>query len=132
MKKFFFLVIISFVFSACAPTTVSAPEPIFYKDAKENLFPAVVQAISTSSGLDNSTGWAISESDSEGGFIRATTSVRVCGFLGLGCHDEVESVSVVISQADNNRTQIVIQRTPKAQTLAERIRKELDSKFLRS
>ncbi len=132
MKNFYILIFFALALTACAPQTVPAPEPIFYKDSKDNLFPAVVQAISTSPGLDNSTGWVISESDASGGFVRATTSVRVCGFLGLGCHDEMESLSVVISQADDDRTQVVIQRTPKAQDLAEKIRKDLDSRFLRS
>jgi hypothetical protein len=132
MKKLYIFIFFALALTACAPKTVPAPEPIFYKDSKDNLFPAVVQAISTSPGLDNSTGWVISESDASGGFIRAITNVRVCGFLGLGCHDEQESLSVVISQADSDRTQVIIQRTPKAQALLERIRKELDSKFLRS
>lgn len=131
MKKLTFILFM-LVLSACAPRTVPAPDPIFYKDSMESIFPAVIQAISTSPGLDNSTGWAISQSDAAGGFVRATTSVRVCGFLGLGCRDEVESVSVVISQADNNRTQVVIQRSAGAQDLATRIRRELDSKFLRA
>lgn len=132
MKKLPLLILFALVLSACAPKTVPAPMPIFYKDTKDNLFPAVIEAISSSPGIDNSSGWAIAESDSEGGFIRATTSVRVCGFLGLGCHNEVESVSVIISQSDTDRTQVIIQRTPKAQDLAEKIRKELDAKFLRA
>ena len=132
MKKFYILMFFALVLSACAPKTVPAPTPIFYKDSKDNIFPAVVEAISSSPGLDNSSGWAIAESDSAGGLVRATTSVRVCGFLGLGCHDEVESVSVILSQSDTDRTQVIIQRTPKAQALAEKIRKDLDSRFLRS
>jgi hypothetical protein len=131
MKKLYVLVLFTLVLAACAPKTVPAPEPIFYKDSKDNIFPAVVQAISTSPGIDNSSGWVIAESDAAGGFVRATTSVRVCGFLGLGCRNEVESLSVVISESDDERTQVIIQRTPKAQSLAEKIRRELDSKFLR-
>ena len=117
--------------AACAPRAVPAPEPTFYRGVQSEIYAAAVQAISTAPGIDNSTGWAITQSDSAGGFVAAQTSVRRCGFLGLGCGNETESVSVVVS-GENGRTQVVIQRSQGAQDLAQRIRQELDSKFNRA
>ena len=125
---FALLVLIS---SACAPRSVPAPEPVFYKGTQADLFAAAVQAISTSPGIDNSSGWVITQSDSSGGFISAQTSVRRCGFLGLGCRNDTESVSVVIS-GEEGRAQVIIQRSGGAAELARRIRQQLDSKFNRA
>ena len=120
-----------FLASACAPRTVPAPEPTFYRGTQSEIYAAAVQAITTSPGIDNSSGWAITQSDSSGGFVAAQTSVRRCGFLGLGCNNETESVSVVVS-GQEGRVQVVIQRSAGADDLANRVRRELDSKFNRA
>jgi uncharacterized protein YaaQ len=120
------------LFAACAPTTVPAPEATFYKGTKAELFAAAVEAISTSPGLDDSSGWVISQSDSAGGFISAQTTVPTYGLFGIRTGEHVETLSVVISEAGENRTQLVIQRTDAGQKLAERVREQLDAKFNRA
>lgn len=119
--------IVAIALAACAPAAVPAAEPVFYQASAEDVYAAVVQAISTSPGLGGSDGWVITESDAAGGFVRAETTVR--GFLGA---TRTESVSVVVSQATGGRTQVVIQRSGGAGSLAERIGTELDLKFNRA
>ena len=117
--------------AACAPgpKKVPASEPIFYDGSLDNVYAAVVQAISTSPGIDNSNGWIITQSDTSGGFIRAETTVTESGFFGSS--EKLESVSVIVSNNGNNRTQVVIQLSEGAAGLAQRIREQLDQKFLR-
>ena len=116
---------------ACAPTIkkVPASEPIFYNGSLDNVYAAVVQAISTSPGIDNSNGWIITQSDAAGGFVRAETTVTESGFFGSS--SQLESVSVIVSNNGDNRTQVVIQLSTGAEVLAKRIREQLDLKFLR-
>jgi uncharacterized protein YaaQ len=118
--------------AACAPSAVPAAEATFYKGTKLELYAAAVEAISTSPGLDNSSGWIISQSDSAGGFISAETTVQTYGLFGIKTGERVETLSVVISEAGENRTQLVIQRTEAGQALAERVRQQLDAKFNRA
>lgn len=124
-----FLILFSLLV-ACSPRTVPANEPIFYKASSDELFAAVVQAISTSPGLDNSTGWMITQSDAAGGFVRAETTVTQRGLFGSSRKDE--AISVVISSGGEARTQVVIQESAGAQSLAGRVRSELDLKFNRA
>ena len=130
MKKLMLLGVFALL-GACAPGTVPTPEPTFYKASETEIFTAVVQAISSAPALADSSGWSIVTSDSAGGFIRAETSVERCGFLGFGCDDETESLSVIISR-DGDRTQVIMQITPEAQLLSSRVRAQLGEKFNRA
>jgi uncharacterized protein YaaQ len=118
--------------AACAPRAVPAPEATFYKGTKLELYAAAIEAISTSPGLDNSSGWVIRQSDSEGGFISAQTTVQTYGLFGIRTGERVETLSVVISEAGQDRTQVVIQRSEGSQELADRVRQQLDAKFNRA
>ena len=109
------------VIAACGPRTRTVPgaEPEFYRASKDAVFSAVVQAISTSPGLNNSSGWIITQSDSAGGFVRAETTVG----------RDVEALSVVVSANTEGRSQVVIQGTARAANLAQRVRAQLKERF---
>jgi uncharacterized protein YaaQ len=133
MKNVKLLALLSvLLLAACAPRAVPAPEATFYKGTKLELYAAAVEAISTSPGLDNSSGWVIRQSDSEGGFVSAQTTVQTYGLFGIKTGERVETLSVVISEAGEDRTQVVIQRTDGAGELSERVRQQLDAKFNRA
>lgn len=133
MKNFKLLALLSvLLLAACAPRAVPAPEATFYKGTKAELYAAAIEAISTSPGLDNSSGWIIRQSDSEGGFVSAQTTVETYGLFGIRTGERVETLSIVISEAGENRTQLVIQRSEGSLELAERVRQQLDAKFNRA
>jgi len=113
--------------AACAPapTVVPAPDPVFFAAEPIDVAGTVIQAISTSPGLDDSSGWMITQADTMGGFVRAETQVRVPGGFLRGATTRTEFVSVVVAPAGEGRTQVVIQRTDGATELAERIMQEL-------
>jgi uncharacterized protein YaaQ len=131
--KFKLLALLSvLLLAACAPRAVPAPEATFYKGTKAELYAAAIEAISTSPGLDNSSGWIIRQSDSEGGFISAQTTVKTYGLFGISTGERIETLSIVISEAGDNRTQLVIQRSEDGAELAQRVRQQLDAKFNRA
>ena len=113
--------------AACAPapTVVPAPDPVFFAAAPIDVSGTVIQAISTSPGLDDSTGWMITQADTMGGFVRAETQVSVPGGFLRRMTTRTEFVSVVVAPAGEGRTQVVIQHTDGAALLAERIMREL-------
>jgi len=113
--------------AACAPapTVVPAPDPVFFAAEPIDVAGTVIQAISTSPGIDDSSGWMITQADTMGGFVRAETQVRVPGGFLRGATTRTEFVSVVVAPAGEGRTQVVIQRTDGATELAERIMQEL-------
>jgi len=119
------------VAAACAPapTVVPAPDPVFFAAEPIDVAGSVIQAISTSPGLVDSTGWMITQADTMGGFVRAETQVRVPGGFLRGATTRTEFVSVVVAPAGEGRTQVVIQRTDGAQELADRIMRELRAKY---
>lgn len=132
MKKVFGLFVVMLVISSCAPATVPAAEPVFYKGSKAEIYAAVVQSVSTSEGIPDSNGWIITQSDAAGGFVRAETSVLVRGFLGIPTDEfKTESVSVVVSENTTGLTQVVIQVTSGGIELGTRVKTDLDSKFNR-
>jgi uncharacterized protein YaaQ len=133
MKNFKLLALLSvLLLAACAPRAVPAPEATFYKGTKAELYAAAIEAISTSPGLDNSSGWIIRQSDSEGGFVSAQTTVQTYGLFGISTGERVETLSVVISEAGQDRTQVVLQRSEGSAELAQRVRQQLDAKFNRA
>ncbi len=133
MKNFKLLALLSvLLLAACAPRAVPAPEATFYKGTKAELYAAAIEAISTSPGLDNSSGWIIRQSDSEGGFVSAQTTVETYGLFGIRTGEQLETLSIVISEAGDNRTQLVIQRSEGSAELAQRVRQQLDAKFNRA
>lgn len=119
--------------TSCMPTT-NAPnsEPIYYQGSITDVYASVVQAMSLSPGLDNSTGWIITQSDAAGHFIRAETLVTPV-ILGIPMiiQKNNESVSVVVSGQDS-RTQVLIQFTQAAKPLADFIKEQLDTTFQRA
>jgi hypothetical protein len=117
--------------AACAPapTVVPAADPVFFAAEPIDVAGSVIQAISTSPGLDNSTGWIITQADTQGGFIRAETEVSVPGGIFRRITTRSEFVSVVVAPAGPQRTQVVIQHTDGARELAERIMRELRARY---
>lgn len=117
--------------AACAPapTVVPAQDPVFFAAEPIAVAGTVIQAISTSPGLDNSSGWIITQADTQGGFVRAETEVSVAGGLFRRVTSRSEFVSVVVAPAGANRTQVVIQHTGGASELAERIMRELRARY---
>ena len=117
--------------AACAPAqrAVPAAEPVFYAAEASDVFGSVVLAISTSPGLEGSGGWVITSADAQGGFVRAETDVVTRGGFLRADTMRTESVTVVIAPAGANRTQVVIQRTSGAESLAERISSELRTRY---
>jgi len=117
--------------AACAPAprVVPAPDPIFFAAAPIDVAGTVIQAISTSPGLDNSTGWMITQADTMGGFIRAETEISVPGGFFRRITTRAEFVSVVVAPAGGDRTQVVIQRTDGATELADRIMRVLRERY---
>ena len=119
------------VAAACAPapSVVPAPDPVFFAAAPIDVAGNVIQAISTSPGIPDSTGWIITQADTQGGFIRAETDVSVPGGFFRRMTTRNEFVSVVVAPAGTDRTQVVIQHTAGAIDLAERIMRELRARY---
>jgi hypothetical protein len=117
--------------AACAPapTVVPAQDPVFFAAEPIAVAGTVIQAISTSPGLDNSSGWIITQADTQGGFVRAETEVSIPGGLFRRVTSRSEFVSVVVAPAGTDRTQVVIQHTAGASELAERIMRELRARY---
>jgi len=117
--------------AACAPAprVVPAPDPVFFAAAPIDIAGTVIQVISTSPGLDDSTGWIITQADTQGGFIRTETVVSVPGGFFRRITTRTEFASVVVAPAGTNRTQVVIQHTAGATELAERIMRELRARY---
>lgn len=125
MKRFLSIILLlGLTLISCAPAAVPAAEPVFYDGSQEDVFAAVVQAISTSEGIPGSNGWIIAESDTVGGFIRATTFAPATFFTA----EKNEAISVVVS-TNSNRTQVIIQGTRDARDLMNRVKTQLDQKF---
>jgi hypothetical protein len=125
------IVALLLVAAACAPapTVVPARDPVFFAATPIDVAGSVIQAISTSPGLDDSTGWMITQADTQGGFVRAETEVRVPGGFFRRMTTRSEFVSVVVAPAGETRTQVVIQHTNGATELAERIMRELRAEY---
>ena len=119
------------VIAACAPAarTVPASDPVFYAAEPLAIMGAAIQAISTSPGLDDSTGWLITDADTQGGFVRAETEVTTSGGLFQRASTRMEWVTVVVSAAGENRSQVIVQNTGGAVALATRIRAALQAAF---
>ena len=83
MQRTWILLMIPFmlVLAACAPAAraVPAAEPVFYAAAPLDVMGTAIEAISTSPGVDDSTGWLITDADTQGGFVRAETEVTTSG-----------------------------------------------------
>jgi hypothetical protein len=124
----YLLVSILVILAACAPSAVPAAPEVIYRGAAPAVYAAVVRAISTSPGLPNSNGWIIDQSDSAGGFVSARSTVSTFN-LFTGPSTDVESVSVVVSPNGEERTAVVVQATPGAGQLAQRVRAALSNEF---
>lgn len=117
--------------TACASTTAPASDPIYYAGLAADVYATIVQAISTSPGLDNSSGWMITQSDAAGYFVRAETLVTpvVLGVsMTLIMQQKSESLSVIVSQQES-RTQVILQFTEAGRSLADFIKEQLNTKF---
>ena len=124
-----FLLLLLAAACAPAPTVVPAPDPVFFAAEPIDVAGTVIQAISTSPGIPDSTGWMITQADTQGGFIRADTEVSVPGGFFRRVTTRSEFVSVVVAPAGANRTQVVIQHTAGADVLAARIMQELRARY---
>lgn len=113
--------VLAILVAACAPAAVPGSEEVVYNSNVDNVYATVVRAISTSPGIPGSNGWIITNSDSEGGFITATTSGNSSSFLGIGGGEFTEQLSVVVSPQGDDQTAVVIQGTPGASDLAQRV-----------
>lgn len=133
MKRSWILSTIPFLFvlAACAPTAreVPAAEPVFYAATPLDVMSVAIEAISTSPGLDDSTGWLITDADTQGGFVRAETEVRTSGGLFRRASTRTEWLTVVVTSAGENRSQMVLQNTNGAISLATRVRAALHSAY---
>ena len=123
------LLVLAAAACAPAPSVVPAPDPVFFAAAPIDVAGNVIQAISTSPGIPDSTGWIITQADTQGGFIRAETDVSVPGGFFRRMTTRNEFVSVVVAPAGTDRTQVVIQHTAGAIDLAERIMRELRARY---
>jgi hypothetical protein len=119
------------VAAACAPapTLVPAPDPVLFAAEPIDVSGTVIQAISTPPGLNDSTGWMITQADTMGGFVRAETEVSVPGDFLRRMTTRTEFFSVVIAPAGQGRTQVVIQRTDGATELADRVMRVLRERY---
>lgn len=133
MQRSWILWLIPFALTlaACAPTarTVPASDPVFYAAEPLAIMSEAIEAISTSPGLDDSTGWLITEADTQGGFVRAETEVTTPGGLFRRASTRTEWLTVVVSPAGANRSQVIVQHTAGAETLAARVNGELRAAF---
>ena len=133
MQRSWILWLIPFalVLAACAPTarTVPAADPVFYAAEPLDIMGAAIEAISTSPGLDDSTGWLITDADTQGGFVRAETEVSTPGGLFRRASTRTEWLTVVVSPAGENRSQVIVQHTAGADALAARVQGELRAAF---
>jgi hypothetical protein len=136
---FILLVLTIIVFgSACtlagtASATEANSETIIYNTSKKVVQEAVVQIIITASPLGSSNGWTITQNDDNSGFIRAETSVtpRFLGFITTA-GSFTHAVTIIISPLSDTQSQIVIQSTSEAGSLAQQIVTTLDSQFGRA
>ena len=133
MQRSWILWMIPFVLfvAACAPSarTVPASDPVFYAAEPLEIMSAAIEAISTSPGLDDSTGWLITDADTQGGFVRAETEVTTTGGLFRRASTRTEWLTVVVSPAGENRSQVIVQHTAGAVPLAELVEGELRAAF---
>ena len=133
MQRTWILWMIPFMLTlaACAPTarTVPAPDPVFYAAEPLAIMGAAIEAISTSPGLDDSTGWLITDADTQGGFVRAETEVTTPGGLFRRAATRTEWLTVVVSPAGENRSQVIVQHTTGAEPLAAHVNGELRAAF---
>lgn len=122
---------IGFFLASCAPAprAVPAPDPVFFAAEPSEVMGTVILAISTAPGLDDSGGWLITAADTQGGFVRAETDVVTPGGFLRSNTVRTESVTIVVSPAGEQRSQVVIQRTSGAEPLAERIQRELRARY---
>ncbi len=116
------------IMAACAPAAVPAAPEVVYNGASADVYAAVVRAVSTSPGIPGSNGWIIDQSDSAGGFVSAQTTTTGYRLIG-GTYKDIQSISVVVSPNGDKRTAVVIQFTPKADELAQRVKSTLNEQF---
>lgn len=81
---------------ACAPTTSVVAEEHTTRLSFEQAYAEAINVISTQPYPSDSTGWAITRSDQEGGFISAELTRPQCSFFGLSCREETAVVSIAI------------------------------------
>jgi hypothetical protein len=122
MNRLLLVLLAALPLAACAPTSgamVPATGPLLYAAEHGDVFASVMNIITTAEGLQDSNGWIITESDSQGGFVRVDTTVlRPWRFWAP---QRVESLSVSVLAAAPGRTQVVIQRTAGARELEVRL-----------
>jgi len=122
MNRLLLVLLMALPLAACAPTSgamVPPTGPLLYAAEPGDVFASVMHIITTAEGLENSNGWIVSESDSQGGFVRVDTTVLAP--WRFWAPQRVETLSVAVSAAAPGRTQVVIQRTAGARALEARL-----------
>jgi hypothetical protein len=119
--------------ASCAPVarTVPAEPAVAYAGSPTEVFDAVREAITTAPALDDSTGWVVTYSDAAQGSIIAETDVTTPAWFLRPASTRTERVTVVITPTATG-SQVVLQWTTGAESLAERIENVLLSAFGRN
>ena len=122
MNRLLLVLLTALPLAACAPTSgamVPATGPLFYAAEPGDVYASAMNIIATAEGLKNSNGRIISESDTQGGFVRTDTTVLAP--WRFWAPQRVETLSVAVSAAAPGRMQVVIQRTAGARALEVRL-----------
>lgn len=127
-RPLYLVLVLLVLMAACAPAAVPPAQEVVYRGASGDVYAAVVRAISTSPGIPGSNGWVIDQSDSAGGFVSARTTTSGYRLLGGGYVDN-HSISVVVSPNSPELTAVVVQYTPLAGELANRVSGALTEQF---
>jgi hypothetical protein len=110
---------------------VPAEPAVAYAGSPTEVFEAVRQAIMTAPALEDSTGWVVTYSDAAQGSIIAEADVATPAAFLRPASTRTERVTVVITPTATG-SQVVLQWTTGAESLAERIENVLLSAFGRN
>ena len=98
--------------TGCVPVLVT-PRQTFTQLTPADAYATVVRTIDTQPYPASTGGWTITEADREGGFVRASMSYRVCGYVPYHfalyrCHAYRSFVTVTLVGQSEGRTLVVI------------------------
>ncbi len=124
------LLALGLLVAACAPVarTVPAEPPVSYAATPADVMGVVLDAIATAPALERSNGWVVSRSDAASGSIIAETDVTTPAWFLRPESTRTERVVVVVSSAPNG-SEVVLQRTTGAESLAAHIERALRDAF---
>jgi hypothetical protein len=107
--------------TGCVPVLVT-PRQTFTQLTPAEAYAEVVRTIDTQPYPASTGGWTITEADREGGFVRASMSYRVCGYVPYHfalyrCHTYRSLVTVTLVARSEARTLVVIGRSDDAEAV---------------